>query len=127
MKIQKSETIDGERGYWHEGAFIKMPPMFDYPTITLENVEGRLARIEKILSNELTYHVDINMKSESEIIIVGQLNGHDYVKQFFIPPSRLPEVIKIIGEIGSVCRRGRIDFPPPFRWDFIEQSSGEKK
>jgi hypothetical protein len=119
MKMKKSETIDGKMGYWERGAFIGMPPMYQYPPLTLENVNGRLSRIEKILMNELTYHADINVKSESEIIVVGYLNGHDYVKQFFVHPDRLPDIVKILNDIGCVCQQGRVDFPPPFRWNYV--------
>lgn len=109
----KFEMIDGVMGYWKEGAWYKTPVTY-HQELTLENINGRLSRIEQVLGNNLTYHADINFKSQSEVIVVGTLNGHDYFKHFYIDHQRLPDVVKILGEVGCIAKRVFVDFPGPF-------------
>jgi hypothetical protein len=51
------------------------------------------------------------MKSDSEVIVVGELNGKDFFKRFSIPPARLPEVVQLLSELGGIVQRGRVDMP----------------
>ena len=104
-------------GYFKEGAWIEIK----YPMpqkLTLENVARRVGRIEGILGKSLTHHVDIHFRSDSEVIVVGQINGKDFYKRFSFPPQALPDLVKLLErDFGAITQRGRIDVPMDMgRW-----------
>lgn len=101
-------------GYFEKGKWVTIP-LQTVPPLTLENVDGRVRRLEKLIGESFECHADVNVIGDSKVIVCGELQGHDFVKIFSVHNSQFPALIDMLYELCHVMRPGRMDLPRGMR------------
>ena len=97
-------------GYFEKGKWVTIPLQVVPPT-TLENVDGRLRRLEKIIRDSTEWHADVNIIGDSKVILCGQLCGHDFVKIYSVGNTQFANLADLLREMSYNVRPGRMDLP----------------
>lgn len=75
----------------------------------VDALETRQMMFDKRLQERTTVHADIHFRHATQVIVVGQYNGVDYVNGFWIEHKSLPELVEILKSLEKDANVGRMD------------------
>jgi len=100
-------------GYFKQGAWVEIP----FPKIPtdMDILRARVAELERAVCACTTTHIDVHMKTPSQVIVIGRFKNHDHIRAYTVPNEALPNIIEEMQHFEKLSRIGRIDAPMDFR------------
>lgn len=97
----------------------RLPEQYKKILDTNKLIERHIQSISEQVNELTVVHGDVHLTGESQIIVVGKVRGHDYVRMFTVRESNLVNLIELLKREEMGAKVGRFDVRPGLNFSVL--------
>jgi hypothetical protein len=87
----------------------------NYAQTRINTVNRKVDEVNKLIKDRTTLNVDWSSHGDSSVIVIGNLNGKDYIQIYRFTKKNLADLIGILKHMSYTAHLGVVDAPPTIK------------